>query len=278
MRPKTPGMGILFTLFSSLAFFLPHGDLHLRIEAISRSIEQYPDSLELYRSRGELYLQHEQPALAHQDFTTCLTRGLQDSRVLEGMSKSMIPASALDSSLYYIDLALDKDSTNLSAMEWKARILFRFQRFCESGQLYETILTNATSPSPSLFIDASNSWMQCSHRGGYQHAISILKSGIDRIGPLHVLQKELVHHYLQHRDFKNALTMQTALIDHAVNKTIPLYERASIYQVAGQDQEALVDILNALLLFDQLPQSKKDLPGMMHLKQKMETLLIQLRN
>jgi len=270
-------MGIFFTLFSSLAFFLPHGDLHLRIEEISRTIEQYPDSLELYRSRGELYLQHEQPALANQDFTICLQRGLQDSRVLEGMSKSMVPVHDLDSSLYYIDLALDKDSTSLSSMEWKARILYLLHQFCESGQLYESIIADATSPSPSLFIDASNSWMQCSQTG-YQHAIDILKTGIDRIGPLHVLQKELVHHYLQQQDYKSALTIQSELIAHAVNKTIPLYERALIYQAADQNQEALMDVQNALLLLDQLPASKKDLPGMIQLKQKMETLLKQLRD
>jgi tetratricopeptide (TPR) repeat protein len=275
MRPKTPGMGIFFTLFSSLAFFLPHGDLHLRIEEISHTIEQYPDSLELYRSRGELYLQHEQPTLANQDFNLCLQRGLQDSRVLEGMSKSMVPACDLDSSLYYIDLALDKDSTSLSSREWKARILFLLHQFCESGQLYESLIADATSPSPSLFIDASNSWLQCS--AGYQHAIDILKTGIDRIGPLHVFQKELVRVYLEHHDYKSALTMQSELIAHAVNKTIPLYERSLIYQAAGQNQEALMDIQNALMLLDQLPESKKDLPGMIQLKQKMETLLNQLR-
>jgi tetratricopeptide (TPR) repeat protein len=277
MRPKTPGMGIFFTLFSSLAFFLPHGDLHLRIEEISRTIEQYPDSLELYLSRGELYLQHEQPTLANQDFKVCLQRGLQDSRVLEGMSKSMVPVHDLDSSLYYVNLSLDKDSTSLSAMEWKARILYLLHQFCESGQLYESLITDAESPSPSLFIDASNSWLQCS-QAGYQHAIDILKTGIDRIGPLHVFQKELVHHYVQHHDYKSALTMQTELIDHAVNKTIPLYERALIYRAAGQKQDALMDIQNALMLLDQLPESKKDLPGMIQLKQKMETLLIQLRD
>jgi len=277
MRSKTPGMGILFTLFSSLAFFLPHGDLHLRIEEISRVIDQYPDSLELYRSRGELYLQHEQAALANQDFTFCLQQGLRDSRALEGMSKSLIPAQTLDSSLYYIDLALDKDSTNASALEWKARLLFLLYQFCESGQLYETIISDATSPSPSLFIDASNSWIKCS-QDGYQHAIDILRTGLNRIGPLHVLQKELVHHYLQHNDFESALSMQSELIEHAVSKIIPLYERASIYLLAGQKQEALVDIQNALLLFDQLPVSKKDLPAMIQLKQKMENLLNQVRD
>jgi tetratricopeptide (TPR) repeat protein len=278
MRSKTPGMGILLTLFSSLAFFLPHGDLHLRIEEISRTIEQHPDSLELYRSRGELYLQHEEPALAHEDFTFCLQRGLEDSRVLEGMSKSMVPVDQLDSSMYYINLALDKDPANASSMEWKARLLYLLNQFCESGQLYETIIADATSPSPSLFIDASNSWMHCRQPVGYQHAIDILKTGIERIGPLHVLQKELVQHYLQHQDFKSALSFQTELIDHAVNKTIPLYERAMIYQAAGQNQEALVDIQAALLRFEQLPESKRDLLAMIQLKQKMEALLNQLRD
>jgi hypothetical protein len=40
----------------------------------------------------------------------------------------------------------------------------------------------------------------------------------------------------------------------------------------------MADVQNALLLFDQLPVSKKDLLAMIQLKQKMETLLNQLRN
>lgn len=266
-------MGILCYLFIVNLFFWPHGDLQFRIDEISESITQYPDSLDLYLSRGELYLQHDEPVLAQRDFTFCLQHGLSNTYVLEGLSKSFNSATKLDSCLFYINLALDKDSTNTSAREWKARVLFLLKQYCESGQCYEDLILHVSSPSPSLFIDAADSWMQCSEASGYQHAIDLLKSGLDRVGPLHVLQKELVRDYLLHQDYTNALVVQTELIEHAINKAIPLYDRAIIYQAADQKGKAIDDLQNALFLLDHLSENKKNLPAMIELKLKMESLL-----
>jgi|GEM_PF-6453257 len=270
-------MGILCFLCYANIFFWPHGDLQLRIDEVSQSISQYPDSVQLYFARGTLYLQHEELALAQQDFEFCLRLGFNNSLVLEGMSKSFTVKNDLDSSLYYINLALDKDSASISSMEWKARLLFLLYQFCESGQLYETIIDQSLSPSPSLFIDAANSWMQCSESAGYLHAINILKTGLERIGQLHVLQKELIRDYLQHQDYKSALALQTELIDHAINKAIPLYDRAVIYQATDQKSLAIDDLLNALSLLDRLPEHKKNLPALIELQLKMHALLNQLQ-
>jgi tetratricopeptide (TPR) repeat protein len=270
-------MGFFCFLFSSLFFYWPHGDLQLRIDEISQSIILYPDSLSLYQSRGELYIQHEEFSKARQDFSYCLQKGFTNANVLEGMSRSLITNNDLYNSLHYINLALVIDSTSTSAQEWKARVLFLLKQYCESGQVYEDLINHTTSPSPSLYIDASTSWMQCSESTGYQHAIDILMSGLDRIGPLHVLQKELVRDYLQRKDFKSALIVQTDLIDHAINKALPLYDRARIYQSTGQKLMARDDLQKALELFDQLPDHKKNLPAMVQMKEKIEMLFTQLQ-
>lgn len=52
---------------------VPHGDVHDQINALTNSIQQFPDSLSLYLNRGELYLLDENTPAAHSDFSFCIT-------------------------------------------------------------------------------------------------------------------------------------------------------------------------------------------------------------
>ena len=265
------------TLFVCNAFFLPHGDLDRRISDYSQLITQFPDSLALYADRGDLYLQHEDYDLARGDFAFCLSNGLDNAAVLEGLSRSMISTPTPDSALYFINLSLDKDSASLSAVEWKAHLLFLLHNFCESASLYEHLIQLTPNPSPTLYIDVSNAWLNCSGPGSKDHAVAMLKSGMENIGTLHVLQKELIRVYIDQKDYKNALIEQTAWINRAANKASPLLDRASIYLLNGNQQSAQADLENALVELNKLPPHKQGVPAMVDLKSRIEYLLTQLK-
>ncbi|HJW28560.1 MAG TPA: hypothetical protein VJ508_04830, partial [Saprospiraceae bacterium] len=118
----------------------------------------------------------------------------------------------------------------------------------------------------SLFIDAANAWEACPNPEARHHAIEILQTGIHRIGPLHELYRELVHHYLTTQDYDEAITSQTYLVEHAVHPIMPLMERAWIYEKAGDPGSAKADLHQALNLLNDLPPSKSGLPAMMKLR------------
>lgn len=265
------------TLLVFHTFLFPHGDLDRRINDCSQLITQFPDSLSLYADRGELYLQHEDFDLAREDFSYCLSKGFQNANVLEGLSRSMVATPTLDSALLFINLSLDKDSSSFSAIEWKAHLLFLLHNFCESAEGYEGLIRLLPNPSPTLYLDASNAWVNCSGPGNIGNAIAIIKSGMDRIGALHVLQKELIRLYVDQKDYKGALIEQSLWIDRATYKASPLLERARIYLLAGERDLAQIDLENALIELSKLPSYKQGVPGMVELKERIEHLLTQLK-
>jgi len=154
-------MRFLSMLLFRWIVFLPHGDLQLRIEEVSKSISQFPDSLSLYADRGDLYLQHEDFDLAREDFSYCLSKGFNHATVLEGLSRSMVTTSPLDSALLFINLSLDEDSSSFSAIEWKAHLLFLLHNYCESAAGYEGLIRLLPNPSPTLYLASSNAWFNC---------------------------------------------------------------------------------------------------------------------
>jgi tetratricopeptide (TPR) repeat protein len=270
-------MGILGLL--SICIFSPilHGDLALRIDELNTSISQYPDSINLYAARGDIYLQHEDFDLAYKDFSYCLSKGFNNAEVLQGLSRSMISSSTLDSALLFINLSLDKDSASFSAIEWKAHLFFLLHMYCESATLYEHLIQFTPTPSPTLYIDVSNGWMNCTDPGSKDKAVEILKSGMERIGSLHVLQKELINAYIAQKDYKNALIEQTIWIDRAANKASLLLERARIYLLEGNRPSARDDLENALLEINKLPPYKQGVHAMVDLKTRIEYQLAQLK-
>jgi tetratricopeptide (TPR) repeat protein len=258
-------------------FFFPHGDLDCRISEYSQLITQFPDSLSLYAERGDLYLQHEDYALARSDFSFCLSKGFDNAVVLAGLSRSMVTTSTPDSALLFINLSLDKDSASFSALEWKAHLLFRLHKYCESATLYEQLIQHTPTPSPTLYIDVSNAWMNCTGPGSKVKAIEMLKSGMERIGSLHILQKELINAYLAQKDYKNALIEQSLWVDRATNKASALFDRARIYLLEDNRPPARADLENALLEINKLPPYKQGVHAMIDLKERIEYQLAQLK-
>lgn len=268
---------ILFIVYFSRLLF-PHGDLHLRIEDLTQAITLYPDSIELYQARGDLYIQHEQYQFAEKDFEYCLRKELNTPLVLEGLSKSLGYQSRLDTALSLIDRAIEKDTSSLSALEWKARVTFLMKRFCDAGNLYEQLIHKVSHPSPALYLDAANAWDQCNTSEGQQRSVNILREGIERIGPLHVLYQELARKSAAHLDFENAIRFQTILVEKSLNKVPSLFQRAMVYEQAGNVDTAIQDLELALSLMSELPKHKSSVPAMRQLRSDIESNLKRLQN
>ena len=152
-------MRLIFYLW--IAFAVPHGDVHDQMNALTNSIQQFPDSLSLYLNRGELYLLDENTPAAHSDFSFCIRSGLNNSRAYVGLSKTLEPLGLRDSSLYFVDMALREDPLYYPALEWKAALLLVMERYCESAEIYSRLLSLASHPTPALYIDASLATQLC---------------------------------------------------------------------------------------------------------------------
>ena len=267
-------IGWICHLLLAFGYFLPHGDDHEQIVALTNAIAQFPDSTELYMERGELYLLHDSPKEALADFSNCIQSKLLNTRVYLGLSQSFFYTDQPDSALVYIDLALTLDQTNLASLETKGLVLKRLSRFCESAEVYSNLASLVQNPSPSIYLDASRALLNCPDATG--SASFPLIEGMAKIGRLHVLEKELVRVYLHEKRYVDALEIQTEMIRRWESKSKPYYERAEIYVLMGEQNAAKDDLHKALESIDQLPGYKSSTPAMIMMRQKIVTLLKQL--
>ena len=113
---------LLFHLFFGADILLPHGDLDLKIEAISHLIETYPDSMQLRLKRGDYYVQNEEFDKAKQDYLLCFNRHHKTDYVLIGMTTCYLVEGKTDSALYFINQTLLKAPDNPGAKELKAKV------------------------------------------------------------------------------------------------------------------------------------------------------------
>ncbi|MBK9104483.1 MAG: hypothetical protein IPL92_07910 [Saprospiraceae bacterium] len=264
-------MRLIFLLW--IAFAYPHGDVHEQINALTTTIQQFPDSTSLYLDRGELYLLDENASAAQSDFSFCIRSGLITARTFVGLSKSMAPLGLRDSSLYFADKALELDPIYYPALECKGALLLLMERYCESAEIYSRLISLASQPSPALYIDASLATQQCPEKSS--NTDQVLLEGMARLGRLHVLEKSLVSIYLEEKRYTEALQVQTEIIAHWAVKTRPLYERAEIYLLTGNKPAAIADLKNALQSLDSLPSYKSATPAMQEMRGKIILLLNQ---
>jgi tetratricopeptide (TPR) repeat protein len=255
---------MLFHLLIPFLLSPPHGDLDLRIASISQSILAYPDSTELYLHRGELYVLHEEYTLALADFNRCSDDGMDNARLHSGLGHCHVAAAHAQDALLEFDKALQQDPDLFSIKEAKARLLLLMQQPCSSALLYEEILKEASHPGPSVFIDASLMWLQCTDMDGKQKSISVLQEGIERLGPLHVLQKEMVKRYVEMNDLKTAIGWQTNIIERSSSAS-PLLDRAALHWKAHDGAAAMQDVQSAIIALNEMPAHRKSTPGIQQL-------------
>lgn len=260
-----------------LSFLLSHGDLDLRIREKSNQIASDPLDSDLYLERGELYLLHEEFLKATLDFTFCVDHNLVNTRVLLGMSKSLLYINHPDSALVFVDRVLSFDENNLSALEWKGTVMSRLEKYCDAAQTLERLISISEHPSPTLFLEAAKDWESCREKGNSQNAIRILEEGIKRIGTIGVIQQQLISAYKHLGKYDEAIQVQSSVIEHSNLKIRPYFERAQLYIEMHATDKAKEDLSEALSLIDQLPVQKKSLASIEKMRSEIIVLLTELR-
>jgi len=255
---------------------LPHGDLDQRIRNVCQQIEASPSDMNLRIERGELYIQHEDYDKAKTDFALCLKSGLNDTRILFGLSNSYLHTGPVDSSIYYIDLVLAREPSHVSANELKSMALSSQGNYCESARIFQNIISFADHPTPILFIQSASAWKLCTEERNIENAIRVLKEGITRIPNHRVLQHHLISAYKVSGMYEEALEIHSSIIMTSANKVRPLFNRAKTYLEAGNSVNAIKDLRSALTSLETLPSYKKDVSAMRELKKEIERLLTEL--
>ena len=262
-----------------LAFFVfTHGDLEDRIREKSDLIALHPHDHMLYMERGELYLLHEEYLNAKADFSFCLNHSFTNNRVWMGLSKSFFYLQSPDSALVYAEKTLALENEHLIALELKAKILSAIGRHCDAAGTMELLLSVSPNPSPALFLATSDDWSLCGNADGSENAIRTLKEGVDRIGPVGVLQKKLVLLFVRQNRLPDAIEVQTSIIEQSKLKIRSYFERAQLYLKMQAPEKSKADLIEAISLWNELPAHKKNLSSMENMRVDIIALLNELDN
>ncbi len=262
----------------AITCLFPHGDLDDKITELTKQINLTPGQIILYQQRGELYVAHEEYLPAISDFRHCLQHNFSNSRICLGLSESFLRTQQPDSALVFIEKVLREEPTNPNSLDIQASTLERLDLLCEAAAVRESLLTISSNVTPAIVLNAASAWLACSDPASTDHAIDILKTGIERTGYVRLLQQKLVSIYVQQKKWTEALHAQDIIVLQSPLKVRTLYERASIYISAGQIEYAKNDLLSALVDWDNMPRNKRDIDSLKELRHNIQSLLSSIEN
>jgi tetratricopeptide (TPR) repeat protein len=225
-----------------------HGDIHERIEVLTKQIAANPQDAQLYVQRAELSRQHAdwQAALADCDQAHKLDPAIEMD-LLRGRTllESGRPADALP----LLDGFLVRHPGHAQALVYRARTLAKLERHAASIADYREALKRTPTPEPDLVQECADA---LAARGCVKEAVQVLAAGIDKLGEIPSLVQRAMNLEIATKDFTAALRRVESMRQSAPRPEPWMARRASILAQAGRIEEsraawqALVDHLSAL--------------------------------
>jgi tetratricopeptide (TPR) repeat protein len=256
-----------FAISCSRAF--AHGDLHDRIEAISKQLADQPSNAELWLQRADVYRQHE-------DFGAALADLEKAERI-----KPDWPLVPLQRARIFFDQqkypdgeraasdCLKLDPANPDALVLRARCRTRLNRAEDAIADYNSVLnrTNSFRPLPDLFVERAR--LQAG-QGRLEDALRGLDDAIQRFGesPSFVLP---AIEYERARGKCDAALVRLAGAEVFMSHEGYLATRGEILLQAGHCAEAKKAFESALASLKKLRPERRALPQAVELEKRLRT-------
>jgi len=272
-RKKLVLLLTLSILFCYTAF--AHGDLSERIQNISKTIINYPDSVKLYHQRGVLYSQHGNFRLAIIDLTYCRKFDYTHPSFQLDIAKVLYHLKKYKEALIEIEEILCVQTKHTEAFRLKGKILFQQKEYTEAAYNFEKIIQHSKQPKPENYIEASNAWQLSNHINASCFAQQILEAGIFTLNGVIVLQKELIELHLKNDDLNDAIIIQTELLNRLNRKEHAYYQLALMKIDANMTNSANKDLQLAKQAIEKLPPRLLNTKAIQNLNQHIIQILVQ---
>ncbi len=232
-----------------------HGDLHERIQAINRQIKTARKDFDLFQQRGELYLQHRQYRKARADFNICLKKGEHSARLYYCQAKTFYHLGKFQRSLDYLEMVFQDLPKDIKSIRLRSKVLLVLNENEQAAESLEQVLVHSIRTTPENYLEASSAWQMA---GLDDRAISVLKKGIESLGPLSTLLKALIAIHQQNQDWDKILEIQNQIISQSARKENALYQRALTHHFKGDTPASLADLNAAQKAITSLPSHKQN--------------------
>ena len=255
-------------LISFLYFLSPllaHGDLSKQIERLTHLIKKDSTNAELYLKRGQLHAEHKDFINAKKDYQRA--RSLNAELLLTDLLLAQLLAehNQLDSALHHILLFLKHQSDHPNALITRAGI------YRKSGQLelckkdLEKAMAVLEERTPGHFINIANAVL-LADTSNVEEALGWLKKGEEHFGFDIVLKSKEVELFTLSNQFDAALRTVDTIMVHFPRKEKWLFEKALIYELAGEIDLARKECDETLIAVSALPHRIQKTSKMLELE------------
>ena len=261
---------LVTVFFHASLLVYAHGDLHQRIEKVSKLIAASPNDLELYQQRGELYLRHRDYRKAKRDLARCEKGGVANQPLWYAIARAHYHLNKERQCRLYLEKSLAIDSNHLLSLHLSARLYSRSKAFVEAAHLFEDIIKYSVRTIPENYVDAALAW---ENAGMLDKAISILELGLHEMGPVPTFQKYLVKYYSASSRMNDVLKIKSEQVEQSHRKEFPLVDRAEFHLMIGNNEAGQSDLIQARQAIHRLPKHIQDNQATRLLKKRIDELI-----
>lgn len=250
-----------------------HGDLHPRIEALTKEIAVCPTNALLFFERGELHRAHREwtNALSDYDAAQKLDPNIRMIHYCRGRLwlDAEEPAKAIDPLNRYLAGA----TNDANAFATRARAYAALGKRQEAADDFSRSIAITPAGAPELYVERAESLHAL---GKDEEALEGLDKGIARIGPLVTLELQAIDLDAGLKRFDSALKRLDILMSKSQRKESWLVRRGQILNQAGRHAEAVEAYNGALRAIERLPAAHRHTRTTLQLESSTRSALLAL--
>jgi predicted Zn-dependent protease len=260
MRRASVGLSgaCLVAIASHASLAQAHGDGHARIGVLSQRIAAEPDKLSWRLQRAELLRSHHQWAEAESDLVR-VRELASDARTWRlPLARLRLDQGRPADALALLDTGADEVILRLRALSLRA-----LGRYAHAATEQAARLAILEVPEVGDYLD----WADDAARAGdAATALRALDTGMQRLGPLVVLQRRAVDIEQSQRHWSEALARLATLLQSSPRQEGLLLWRAQIERQADLTARAKASLAEASAVLERLPPAQRSAPAMASLR------------
>jgi tetratricopeptide (TPR) repeat protein len=267
--------GLLVALAYAPLNLPAHGNLEIRIAALSHILATNSSDSDLYFRRAELYRLHNQYALALADYQHVLALKPCNEAARLGLGEALLMDAKPMEARVAVETCLRKQPANPEALLIRARILVALGENQKAVADYSQALCVVSWPVPEVYLDRA---ALLASMGKIEEALAGLDDGVKRLGHVPPLELRAVKLELCRNCPDAALNRLNEQIARAPRKEFLLCRRATILEKVGRLKEARACYQAVLEAIDALTPNSRNVPAVKSLLEQVQGALNHLTN
>ena len=255
-------------------FLAAHPDIEIRIEVVTKKIQQDPANAKLYGRRGELHREHRDWESAIADYSRAaeLDPNLATVHLARGML--YFDTDRLAEAKTELDVFLAEKPNHSHGLATRARVLVELGRLLEAADDFDLAVTHSSRPTPGLYLERARALANAGEQN-VGRAITGLDDGMEKLGRIVTLQSFAIELEVRAGRYDAALERLDQISKWLPNERF-LRRQGDVLRAAGRTNEAQQAYLQAAGHIDTLPFQRRLARPMTELQGELKAALAEI--